>query len=189
MELTIFKPRLKFKPPLKFFKFGHWLTLIGDGLNLDRYVSRTCYGVGVYYILTSLRSAYLFAYLPTSLQSYLSPYLPTYLPTYLPASQPILKLSTYLSTYKKWKNRVNKVKNLLFWNKKIFLLLLVIGNKRSINVNYILIILSFVILNVSMKNYATGPIQVPIQLSIRAFLRTSRISQMFLFSIYKISRK
>ena len=21
---TIFKPRLKFKPPLKFFKFGHW---------------------------------------------------------------------------------------------------------------------------------------------------------------------
>ena len=24
MELTIFKPRLKFKPPLKFFKFGHW---------------------------------------------------------------------------------------------------------------------------------------------------------------------
>ena len=24
MEPTIFKPRLKFKPPLKFFKFGHW---------------------------------------------------------------------------------------------------------------------------------------------------------------------
>jgi len=23
MEPTIFKPRLKFKPPLKFFKFGH----------------------------------------------------------------------------------------------------------------------------------------------------------------------
>ena len=22
---TIFKPRLKFKPPLKLFKFGHWL--------------------------------------------------------------------------------------------------------------------------------------------------------------------
>ena len=22
--LTIFKPRFKFKPPLKFFKFGHW---------------------------------------------------------------------------------------------------------------------------------------------------------------------
>ena len=119
---NLFKPWLKFKPPLKFFKFGHWLTLIGDGLNLDRYVSRTCYGVGVYYILTSLRSAYLFAYLPTSLQSYLSPYLPTYLPPYLPASQPILKLSTYLSTYKKWKNRVNKVKNLLFWNKIFFVI-------------------------------------------------------------------
>ena len=24
MEPTIFKPRLQFKPPLKFFKFGHW---------------------------------------------------------------------------------------------------------------------------------------------------------------------
>ena len=24
MEQTIFKPRLKFKPPLKFFEFGHW---------------------------------------------------------------------------------------------------------------------------------------------------------------------
>ena len=27
MEPTIFKPRLKFKPPLKFFKFGHWLII------------------------------------------------------------------------------------------------------------------------------------------------------------------
>jgi len=25
VEPTISKPRLKFKPPLKFFKFGHWL--------------------------------------------------------------------------------------------------------------------------------------------------------------------
>ena len=27
-----------------------WLTLIADGLDLDRYISRTCYGVGVYYM-------------------------------------------------------------------------------------------------------------------------------------------
>ena len=27
MEPTIFKPRLKFKPPLKFFKFGHKSTM------------------------------------------------------------------------------------------------------------------------------------------------------------------
>ena len=28
--------------------FLPWLTLIADGLDLDRYVSRTCYGVDVY---------------------------------------------------------------------------------------------------------------------------------------------
>ena len=29
-----------------------WLTLIMDGLDLDRYVSRTCYGVGIYFKFT-----------------------------------------------------------------------------------------------------------------------------------------
>jgi len=29
-----------------------WLTLIADGLYLDKYVSRTCYGVDVYYTST-----------------------------------------------------------------------------------------------------------------------------------------
>ena len=32
-----------------------WLTLIADGLYQDRYVSRTCYGVGVYYIMNIIR--------------------------------------------------------------------------------------------------------------------------------------
>ena len=29
MEPAIFKPWLKFKPPLKFFKFGHWELCVG----------------------------------------------------------------------------------------------------------------------------------------------------------------
>ena len=32
-----------------------WLTLIADGLYLDRHVSWTCYGVGVYYIMNIIR--------------------------------------------------------------------------------------------------------------------------------------
>ena len=38
MEPTIFKPRLKFKTPLKFFKFGHW-SLWAVFVNKNRCIS------------------------------------------------------------------------------------------------------------------------------------------------------
>jgi len=41
VEPTIFKPRLKFKPPLKFFKFGRWLHLFSDIFNLQ--ILTLCY--------------------------------------------------------------------------------------------------------------------------------------------------
>ena len=43
MEPTIFKPRLKFKPPLKFFKFGHRpITLRGEGQIYERFPVQLC---------------------------------------------------------------------------------------------------------------------------------------------------
>ena len=76
--------------PCVAFKAGwvvSWFTLIADGLCLDRYVLRTCYGVGIYYIfilcifenkeklhnfvtlLTSLEKYMLSIYLHTGFQS------------------------------------------------------------------------------------------------------------------------
>jgi len=39
MELTIFEPRLKFKPRLKFFKFGLWKHLRYYPGNLENIIS------------------------------------------------------------------------------------------------------------------------------------------------------
>ena len=47
-----------------------WLTLIADGLDLDRYVSRTCYGVGVYYI-HRFRKTKMNGYRNTGIQGYM----------------------------------------------------------------------------------------------------------------------
>ena len=46
MEPTIFKPRLKFKPPLKFFKFGHWRSKLDHKSKLENNtISETLPGV------------------------------------------------------------------------------------------------------------------------------------------------
>ena len=51
MEPTIFKPRLKFKPPLKFFKFGHWSTYVPKFRLLDIIVPKTMINVFLIYFL------------------------------------------------------------------------------------------------------------------------------------------
>ena len=64
MEPTIFKPRLKFKPPLKFFKFAHRpITLRGEGQIYERFPVRHCDLVApvVFNLSTSVKKVNLYS--------------------------------------------------------------------------------------------------------------------------------
>ena len=80
VEPTIFKPRLKFKPPLKFFKFGHRLQKYRDSkilacgkdsISFDSLYCPLSLGIGILFVFQSKRFlfiiySYLTALVPPS---------------------------------------------------------------------------------------------------------------------------